>query len=838
MDTQSAISQFSAMSRKIAEEVKDYGKDTKIITHYLVSTAFQHGYQSTKSAAASSGSSKKRKNKTKKNEYTVQSHEYVNMAQWIASQPKVKRISACYGRALTRAIELRSSVHSSHALNHGTKARAKDLHNDDTHWYFIDILYRVAEILEPKMEKGSFKSIVKPRSERPHPSDTSKSQDLQPEIFTDISESEDDLEIEAPERATNCPAPSKEPEMSTETEFEIDGVKYNILPACDPVESLLEYDALLHKINAIRAVAVKIWKQQEQGLVSLASASMTFNMAIQIVRSLENGFMEKHEKTFDCTEAIQKLVRKKESDAKLGAGGNTTMNDNKIIQVSEVQPLERSLDTDELNSSALTVDFEHMHIADWYLFTTLSLLPELRSRLQATLSLSGATTLAPFAPSKSNTATKVADQNRDKFDQSRARIYELASLIGPYISNKQQSFGPDGNRAGDFEAEDEATIALRTWFLGKEKLELWMLFAIQLLLDVSIHREGGQGKYKQEFSRRAGRHCQNIAEMCAFFGNPDAQWRFTPNSLRVMKIAPHYMYGDMSFLLFDKKLHPAHPGYLNDIKLQNPMLEANPLLCGTLIFRANMIYHTGELGCLNCFACSMFIAHLYNTMIVAGCLPAPWKEMELFISSHSEIFRSRPTTVDACAREFNTTIGYSAATGPNGQPIKLSKPSKDKRCLKSTLPFSDTFLGRYCFQNDKRVMDLPGLEKLLQQHNIIEGKVALSPVELLEHLCLAIDKEERSLECDLLDLEFKCFSILFRIQKDFVTRFPSLENAALHVTVQKGIATILDCNFAANKVLFDSFRVALPDLSAAVAEAWPDGGCIRLENDTGKGALA
>jgi hypothetical protein len=248
---------------------KRYKADTNRVAAWLAETAQKCGYvlksQSSSGSAPTGGGRGKSKagertvptNEAMKPGYTIRTQELITMAEVIAARkPPIKTPSVVI-QLLHSAITLRTRCtqwFSSQASDHAVKNAA--------HYHFITVLEKILQILQPA-------------------SSTSFSNDTDTEVDT-LTNIFDVLDIEESEM-TEIASPVAEKNID---------VKNHIPPRRYAVESddgevYFAIYCFFDDLNIMRHFLQSIWEDYKNGNENLITASVTTNMAFQLVQQAE-----------------------------------------------------------------------------------------------------------------------------------------------------------------------------------------------------------------------------------------------------------------------------------------------------------------------------------------------------------------------------------------------------------------------------------------------------------------------------------------------------------------------------------------------------------------------
>src|SRR2546423_193364 len=260
---------------------KRYKADTNRVAVWLAETAQKHGHtsmcQSAKSLPKDSGRPKGKARNQEQNaavKYKVTTQELLAMAQVIASQTPPVKTPSFITTLLRSAIALRkrcSQSFSQQASNQAAK--------NETHSHFITVLEKVLSLLQPADQDDS--------SDQKLGATTSSNQvtDSQNDTLNNIF---DVLNIEECEMAEieSTSAGRKNTTFATNTAnlrlYEVES---------DDEEVYFAMYCFFDDLNRLREYLQILWQDYRNGEGDLVSASVTTNMAFQLVKQAEEELM-------------------------------------------------------------------------------------------------------------------------------------------------------------------------------------------------------------------------------------------------------------------------------------------------------------------------------------------------------------------------------------------------------------------------------------------------------------------------------------------------------------------------------------------------------------------
>jgi hypothetical protein len=249
-----------------------YKQDTKIIAQWLDQTSKAHKFVSHKG--------KQRQAKIK-NQYKISIADFGLMANFLSLQRNVS-VPSYIWTSLSRAIRYRSTYGNYLQLQRDTKT-SRNEEEDRNHLFFIDVLKNVQKALN-RLPKPA--APVVPMTQTTRMTTRFASLDVeQPET------TKDDVEDSAPEpvQTEESPVLPKEDVLFQPWEEDFE-------------EALFQWRLFNVDVQRIRKQIGELWALYRAGHLSLAGVSTAHNIAIQVVRKLEQDIRPVFEKNGGYTE--------------------------------------------------------------------------------------------------------------------------------------------------------------------------------------------------------------------------------------------------------------------------------------------------------------------------------------------------------------------------------------------------------------------------------------------------------------------------------------------------------------------------------------------------------
>ncbi|PGH02687.1 hypothetical protein AJ79_07566 [Helicocarpus griseus UAMH5409] len=333
--------------------------------------------------------------------------------------------------------------------------------------------------------------------------------------------------------------------------------------------------------------------------------------------------------------------------------------------------------------------------------------------------------------------------------------------------------------------EDELTRGLRLMFNNND-MPGWLIFATQIFLNIhNILRE----EVDDAFSDLSTELRENsIKQHLNFHSSLHDSTRTTQVDKMlesVLRDISHLVGPD--FLGQKKREHKFFPD--ESFKL----LKWNPLLCGTLSYHSKIGYQELSFCVLGVWGSVAYTAHLYNAIRNEKLGKLEWRDMELVLSRHDEIFvGERPRNPVDCLKRFHLLTGGSAADFARKKRSSGIRESKNgPKCMLPKAEVSRIFMDQYLAESSAQLgfteevfeliladatweeiteesrgdtLALERTEGNKQRQNSRHPQ-RLSPNQLLCSLRNAIQAETLELNFNYLTLHRFCWEVLRHVHK-------------------------------------------------------------------------
>ncbi|KAK5079362.1 hypothetical protein LTR64_002215 [Lithohypha guttulata] len=287
---------------------RQYKQDEKYLTKWLCATARSYGYisealpKNVDIPEQATKTKKKAKYKTKKQQrdaarripkeqrvFTIAIAEFVPLAQYITDhiEPPSKVPSTIF-TVITRSIEARRSTNS---WFESDSTEAEEV--EGGHAYFISVLQKVHDLLQP------YAKMVEKIDEE--------------DETTLVEDGFDILSLEEPSeeflKSTGVKSTTADEAQASRMAYEVMGFFKGKLE--QKLEESLAASALFRDIHKILDHAKRVWHQYSKRGIDIVAASLTSNLALDIIRRLEEDFFEQFPKFRKVDQAYRDAFKKK-----------------------------------------------------------------------------------------------------------------------------------------------------------------------------------------------------------------------------------------------------------------------------------------------------------------------------------------------------------------------------------------------------------------------------------------------------------------------------------------------------------------------------------------------
>jgi hypothetical protein len=718
---------------------KRYKADTNQVAVWLAETAQKYGYtlMSTSPVPTGSGRPKGKARKQEKNatgktsssavaQYKVTTQELVAMAQVIANQRPSVKTPSVITTLLRSAIALRkrcSQWFSEQAGHQATK--------NQTHSHFVTVLEKILGLIQP----------TDPDQE--HSVATSFNLVTDPQIDT-LNNIFDVLNIEESEMAEI---------ESTSANRDITGTvaasprrRYDV--ESDDEEVYFALYCFFDDLNRLREYLQILWGDYRNGEEDLVSASVTTNMAFQLVKQAEEELISTLPKLKSYTEISGVFYFL-------------------MCHLRGQDPEYRQEHDDVVNPAMLDV-------AEWLYMPVASAIGSFCNVIQN----NHVPVLKPghfgiYDPTTDR--TKLSPRQRIRED----RIVLLESFPEFFVAGKLRSHQK-------LPVPDELTNGLVSTFSTKEA-PLWVIYACQVFLDIHHTLRADVSRALSDLRGTGVRASISLKQYFSssglrlFTNWPSSNEKGVENLSKFIK---QWAVDDAFEFVKSEMLGGGLPKRMRPEPFA--LLSRHPVLCGLLQFKVYTEMKYFGIVLAGAWGSILYVAHMYNACRQAGYLKEweVWPDMELIMDIHSResMFLGQvPKTPEQWLKSMTLMLGVapeSFARFTRVNQLKFSK--KGPKMMSSKSPLSDIFQDEY-FATGNAALTLETVQKLLDEEKTPTISIAvaakssearsllhkqwtkshkMTPLQLLSTLRDAITTEEPMLRFDYVPFHLRCLKLL------------------------------------------------------------------------------
>jgi hypothetical protein len=714
---------------------KRYKADTDRVAAWLAETAqkFGHALKSQPSMSRPAGSArlkgKARKEAREKAAttsptttavavpYTITTQEFTSLAELIANRSPPIKVPQFILTLLRSAIALRKRC-SDWFQSKATHEGAKNL----THSHFITVLERVLQILEPHSPS---KTIT-----------TSIEADSQVENMTNIFDVLNIEEDELNESVVTTPT-TQIVGLPQDVASDIPPRRYEV--EADKEEVYFALYCFFDDLDRLRKFIYDLWSDYRVGKTDLITASVTTNMAINLVHRAEQEFIT--------------IFPKLDSYDKMSGVFYWIM-----CHIRGEDPADREFPDDLVNPAMVDV-------ADWLYMPVNVLLNSFCQVIQANhvpvLKLGHLGIYDPHADRSKLTVRQLMQEDR---------IILMEALPEFFAVSKIKSCLP---------VPDELTNGLLSMFAAKT-IPLWVTYASQIFLGIHHTLRTDVVRGLSELRASGIRANESLKK---YF---DADKRCTSDGWsssneetvkEISRLIDQWIIGD-AFAQVKTIL-------LRSSSTVEPysLFRRHPLLCGLLQFRMYTLLQEAGITLANAWGSILYVAHLYNACRQGAYLKDIWPDLELVMDIHTRerMFSGRiPTTPEEYLKSLALMLGASPQSFARSSRVSQLKFSKKgpKRMIPNSW-VADVFHNQY-FETGNATLTLDTIQRLLHDQKIVASTSLIAweskdqsllqlqwakshkmtPLQLLDTLRRAIIIEEPMLRLDYFSLHLRCLELL------------------------------------------------------------------------------
>ena len=403
-------------------------------------------------------------------------------------------------------------------------------------------------------------------------------------------------------------------------------------------EALLAIELILEDYKSFRTVIRECWQEYHEGARDLIEISVMTNTAIDLARRLE-------------------------ADAKVlidECGGLSTVFRQYCENSGDKVPLARAEPEDQN-------DFSVHELGEPFLGSTFTILEVfIRAIREDSLPITDASKEGPGAlPElhKSQPFDPALAETKQKADEAFLHSMLLDFYI---VTTKMKPILP----------EDELTRGLRVIFETK-KLSLWVIFALQVYLDINYVLQDDLARGYWDFSKFAESVHVSINRNFELFQDiPCDPWSFSKDE------ALQQIQFDIRKVAEDNILRQRK----NQLGLSAALMggsnshwKSHPIRCGLLAYNIRMRHQTLSVQFESKWQTIYYTYTLYYALRLQNLLRTPWKDMEALIKVQPQIDLSgRARTLSDLVIRVSTDLGWSARVAASDRRIGSRIPIVDQ----------------------------------------------------------------------------------------------------------------------------------------------------------------
>ncbi|KAF6821735.1 hypothetical protein CPLU01_12447 [Colletotrichum plurivorum] len=738
------------LSAGLSSTYQQYKHDTNVVASWLATTALGAGFSATLGQpgnAPKAGGSQRLKGKARKEAKKLQPTEpkstqdhakpkhiiaikdFVPLASYISEKLFASlTLPEYFSSALNRAIEARKSF--SVLLRDFRPFREV---SDKKHTHFVTVLEKVRDVFSSSVSAFNMATMSAAV-------DTAKTpKDSLPGSVVETRNMFDALRVHEPSESFLA-APDVPPPSSA-------SVEYGVEEEDAEIESLFVFSTLLADLFQLRDEVRAMWTDYKAGTRDLAAVSVATNAALQLARSMET----------EISPLIDKL------------GGPIELIPMAFGGACEA----RGLDPGQKKSFSDDFNYDCYEEANLFMYTSISLLDAYRKVPTSRTN--------PFYNGSYGWYDErtTASSNRQRWQDDKAALLEVfadQTLLTTTLKGVP--------------IRDEFSRGLHIMMKTKKIPGIWLCFAASTYLDILKVLGPDVRKGEQDFQRITRSIADDIARCSEAYGSRTPELKKAIKDIQ--ELSTMWAPGRDIFKMFRVA------GGIQD--RDSAFLAHNPLFCGLYVHFVRALFHRTGIEFASKAGNVMHSVQLYQALRQEKLLGEDYKRQDLEAILESQgtsafFVGNPPTSLDGYFKNFGLTKGISAThwvpTNRN-QRGRLPKSQAGIRIMKFKAIISLVFATMAEVSSDSRGLNAETIDKILEktgwfkkgrtsefseeqgspsatspaEHDGKRNKTrrALTPVELVHELCLAIEYEVPEVMFDYFGLEVGCKELLKRVR--------------------------------------------------------------------------
>ncbi|KAL9064344.1 MAG: hypothetical protein Q9161_008944 [Pseudevernia consocians] len=549
--------------------------------------------------------------------FRIRLSDFVELASVIATAgPKKAKVPDTLLELVQRTVDLRR-LYSDFYQAMAAKTNDKSIHDSNKrHSFFTEALEEVQRILRPAnvgpQPTGKLNDMSQTKVDSDFDSNTLSNRFHNLQVYEQT-----ELEVlEMDPTPGSSKASKKPPKPQRNVEYTTDGGK-------DSVDEM--YFALcchFEDLHRIQSYLQKMWEGYKAGTIELETASLTTNVALEIVQRMDKDFLE-----------LFPDIPRSDDPSRLF-----------FLIFSEAC----NVDQENIQQKGDLFNYELADIGQWiYLPTTIIL--NSFSHLTSPTSIPDLKWESSSAYSSGKEREKISLRQKLSDDQNI-----LTEVLADFYLTSMSSSPLLGI--------DELSKGVCDMWQTK-KVPLWLSFAAQVYLDIT-HILGREVQKALEELRVAGKETK--AALALTLQSPHRPGIWPPTNEQafgnVIAYINDWILGDAIGKVRRTAFRGTRRGDSRQQGETEPfyMLTRNPLLCGTMQLALTILKYNAGCVIAGAWGSVLYSAHLYNALQKNAILDVAWPDMEVFISVHttSRLFAGDlPSTLEECQKRCNLVMG-------------------------------------------------------------------------------------------------------------------------------------------------------------------------------------
>lgn len=664
---------------------KEYKADTDLVLDWLARTARDRGFSEDglRKDSVTSVTSKSRSHKPKpdynpgkENRSKIDTHRnttpektqrhprreaavstFLRSAEFIAKAEPKPEVPLYVWATLRKAIDIRQN-HNTWHMERG-KDNAGSRNANESHGHFIDVLKKVATILEPLHDDSdgeSDESMVKSGY----------------------------FSVDA-EPTTEREAMLKE-KIESQIRVARESIEFTVIRDDRDVgeEARFAWQCLLMDFHALKGYVDGLWTAYKHHNLDLMEVSVVSNTAIEFAKTLDDEFSS----TFPHFEPIDM---------------NKCFTGKFLLYCEAVAGSEVVL---EQASQDLIFD-AYEKAERGFLPTQGHLLGFCEILQQGDWSRS-----VPLTYDKYDAASDRSQKSaEEKFVEDRTIFHETLMELFFLATAKDLPF-----------AEDEITRGIRQ-LTDTTELSMWLIFAFQIFLDIRHILRDDISRGWQDLQKAAGHIRVGIKQVLAYHDNPkDRQDGLIDHGLlqHTLKAMETWLQIDIVDYVRSRTFGRMYPGHAKPPPFF--LFKRHPLRCGLMAYALQTTSQNNAINLVNSTGSILFAAHLYNAVRQESFLNLVWEDMNLALHFHKTEtlflgnFPSKPADY---FKRYHIAMGSCSGVDFVKRARKQQwkpTPTKDGiRKLNRISPVSMMFWDRFCQPQNQISFSPDDIEKILRE---------------------------------------------------------------------------------------------------------------------------